>query len=163
MARKDEREAAKDAGFDAAPRPAAEELGVAFKSVMRGLRRMQGRDTHLGGTEMSHAQLQLLMELEERGELSAGELACAAELSPATVTQMLEHLAEAGDVERTRSELDRRVVVTKLTPLGRRLLTAKRGEWQRRWESALAGRTDEELRVASAVLRDLSSVFDGER
>lgn len=121
---------------------------------------MRGRDTHLGGTEMSHAQLQLLLELKERGELSAGELASAAELSPATVTQMLEHLADSGHVERTRSEQDRRVVVTRLTSEGRRLLRAKRREWQQRWEAALSARSDEELRVAAAVLRDLSAVFE---
>jgi DNA-binding MarR family transcriptional regulator len=41
----------------------------------------------------------LLIELYERGELPAGELAAAARLTPATVTQMLEHLADCGHVE----------------------------------------------------------------
>lgn len=160
---KDERSELAPVKSGPAPRLAADELGEAFKSVTRALRRLRGRDTHLGGTEMSHAQLQLLLELSEREELSAGELAAAAKLSPATVTQMLEHLAEAGHVQRTRSEEDRRVVVTKLTPMGRRLLTAKRREWQARWEAALAARTDEELRIAASVLRDLSAVFDERR
>ena len=82
--------------------------------------RMRGRDTHLGAGELSHAQCELLFELEERGELPAGELACAAQLSPATVTQMLDHLADGGHVERARLERDRRVVVSRLTPQGRR-------------------------------------------
>ena len=45
---------------------------------------MRGRDTHLAGAEISHAQFELLIELDERGELSAGELALAARISPAT-------------------------------------------------------------------------------
>jgi len=141
-------------------RAAADELSAAFKSVMRGLRRMRGRDTHLGGTEISHAQLHLLLELAERGELPAGELALLAGLSPATVTQMLEHLAEAGHVERSRSDRDRRVVVSKLTPAGGRLLAAKQRAWQRRWDEALAGSSTEDLHIAARVLRDLSAVFD---
>ena len=66
--------------------------------------RLRGRDTHLGGSELSHAQFELLIELHERGPLPAGELATAAQLTPATVTQMLDHLAASGHVERARSE-----------------------------------------------------------
>ena len=51
------------------------ELGVAFRRVFRTLSRLRGRDTHLDGSELSHAQFELLLELDERGELSAGELA----------------------------------------------------------------------------------------
>ena len=72
--------------------------------MFRSLSRLRGRDTHLGGSELSHAQFELLIELYERGELPAGELAGAARLTPATVTQMLEHLAGGGHVERARSE-----------------------------------------------------------
>ncbi len=39
---------------------------------------MRGRDTHLGGKELSNAQVELLSELYERGALPAGELAAAA-------------------------------------------------------------------------------------
>ena len=94
------------------------ELGMAFRRVFRTLSRLRGRDTHLGGSELSHAQFELLIELDERGELPAGELAIAARLAPGTVTQMLDHLADSGHVERARSETDRRVVVSRLTPRG---------------------------------------------
>src|SRR5450631_3064191 len=114
------------------------ELGLAFRRVFRTLSRIRGRDTHLGGSELSHAQFELLIELQERGELSAGELASAARMAPGTVTQMLDHLAECGHVERARSEIDRRVVVSRLSPLGRNKIEAKRAAWQSRWEQALA-------------------------
>ena len=136
------------------------ELGKAFRRTFRSLSRLRGRDTHLGTTELSHAQCELLFELEERGELSAGELACAAQLSPATVTQMLDHLAAGGHVERARLERDRRVVVTRLTPHGRREIEAKRAKWQGRWEQALADVDAEELYAATRVLTRLQAVFE---
>lgn len=137
-----------------------DELGKAFRRVFRGLNRLRGRDTHLGGSELSHAQFELLIELYERGELSAGELASAARLTPATVTQMLEHLADCGHVERARSETDRRVVVSRLTAQGRRKIEAKRAAWQGRWQAALEGVEQDELRAATRVLERLSVVFE---
>jgi DNA-binding MarR family transcriptional regulator len=136
------------------------DLGRAFRRVFRGLIRMRGRDTHLGGSELSHAQFELLIELYERGELPAGELAAAARLSPAAVTQMLDHLAAAGQVERVRSQSDRRVVVSRLTPQGRRKILAKRAIWQSRWEHALDGLSARELQAATRVLERLSAVFE---
>jgi DNA-binding MarR family transcriptional regulator len=136
------------------------ELGKAFRRTFRSLSRLRGRDTHLGAGQLSHAQCELLFELEERGELSAGELACAAQLTPATVTQMLDHLAAGGHVERARLERDRRVVVSRLTPLGRREIEAKRAKWQARWEQALADVAPEELRATTRVLTRLQAVFE---
>src|SRR5581483_10809597 len=76
------------------------DLGKAFRRVFRSLRQLRGRDTHLIGSEVSHAQMELLIELSEQGPLSVGELALAAQLTPATVTQMLDHLAASGHVQR---------------------------------------------------------------
>jgi DNA-binding MarR family transcriptional regulator len=137
-----------------------DELAKAFRQVFRTLSRLRGRDTHLGGSELSHAQFELLIELEESGELAAGELAAAARLTPATVTQMLDHLAEQGHVERVRSLTDRRVVVSRLTPDGRRRIEAKRALWQGRWEQALEGVQGRELRAATRVLECLGAVFE---
>jgi MarR family transcriptional regulator, organic hydroperoxide resistance regulator len=136
------------------------ELGKAFRHVFRALRRLRGRDTHLLGSEVSHAQMELMIELSERGPLSAGELATAAQLTPGTVTQMLDHLAESGHVQRTRAVDDRRVVVTCLTPQGEGKVQSKRAAWQGRWEQALADVDAEELGVATRVLERLRMVFE---
>jgi DNA-binding MarR family transcriptional regulator len=135
-------------------------LAKSFKRVFRTLRRLRGRDTHLTGNDVSHAQFELLIELYERGPLPAGELATAAQLTPATVTQMLDHLASSGHVERTRSDADRRIVVTCLTDLGRRKVQDKHSLWQTRWQQALSGLSSEELRVATQVLDRLGAMFD---
>jgi MarR family transcriptional regulator, organic hydroperoxide resistance regulator len=136
------------------------ELGKAFRLVFRALRRLRGRDTHLIGSEVSHAQMELMIELSEAGPLSAGELAAAAQLTPGTVTQMLDHLAECGHVERTRSDSDRRVVVTCLTPQGEEKVQDKRAAWQARWQQALADVDVEDLRTATRVLERLGIVFE---
>jgi DNA-binding MarR family transcriptional regulator len=138
----------------------ASELGLAFRRLFRTLSRMRGRDTHLGGEEISHAQFELLGELYERGELPAGELAGAARMAPGTVTQMLDHLAACGHVERARSESDRRVVVSRLTAQGRRKLEAKREAWAERWQGALEGLEAKELRAATRVLERLGTMFE---
>jgi MarR family transcriptional regulator, organic hydroperoxide resistance regulator len=140
--------------------PALTELGLAFRHVFRAVSRLRGRDTHLAGEELSHAQVELLIELDERGALAAGELATAARLTPATVTQMLDHLAESGHVERVRSDTDRRVVVSRLTDQGRAKIQAKRAVWAGRWQAALGDVSDRDLRAAARVLRRLGEMFD---
>jgi DNA-binding MarR family transcriptional regulator len=136
------------------------ELGVAFRRVFRSLSRLRGRDTHLNGSELSHAQFELLLELDERGELAAGELAAAARLTPATVTQMLAHLASSGHVDRVRSETDRRVVVSRLTSQGRLKIEAKRKAWKSRWNEVLADVADEDIQAATRVLTRLGEMFE---
>jgi DNA-binding MarR family transcriptional regulator len=140
--------------------PALTELGLAFRHVFRALNRLRGRDTHLAGGELSHAQFELLIELDERGALAAGELATAARLTPATVTQMLDHLAESGHVERLRSETDRRVVVSRLTAQGRAKILAKRAAWAGRWQAALGDVSERDLRAAARVLQRLGEMFE---
>jgi DNA-binding MarR family transcriptional regulator len=72
---------------------------------------------------------------------------------------MLDHLAACGHVVRDRSETDRRVVVSRLTPQGRRKIQARRDEWQARWEEALSDVDPEDLRAATRVLERLGEMF----
>ncbi len=136
------------------------ELGQAFRHAYRSLRSLRGRDTHLLRGELSHAQCELLAELCERGPLPVGELAGAAGLSPASVSQMLDHLEQEGQVERLRSQADRRVVVAKLTRNGRRRIETRKARWHARWEQALEGVDAEELKIASEVLERIGAVFE---
>jgi DNA-binding MarR family transcriptional regulator len=138
---------------------AVAQLGSAFKGAMAAIRRLRGRDTHRHG-ELSFAQYHLLCGLAEHDKRSAGELALAADLSPATVTQMLDGLAEMGLVERTRSERDRRVVNCSLTTRGRELLTERRAHLEQRWQTELAEFSTEDLATAAAVLDRLRALYD---
>ncbi|MDE3070504.1 MAG: MarR family transcriptional regulator [Acidobacteriota bacterium] len=137
-----------------------EALGRAFRHTMASLRHLRGRQTRLGAHELSRAQFELLVELLEHGDLQAGELAHAAQVSPATVSGMLDHLVACGHVERLRSESDRRVVVCRLTDEGRVLLEAHKALWHARWASALADIPVADLKCATAVLTRIAEMFD---
>jgi DNA-binding MarR family transcriptional regulator len=151
------------AGITAAGSPRAQaldQLGRAFKTAMAGVRRLRGRETHRPG-ELSYAQYTLLFSLADRGkEVSARDLACAADLSPPSVTQMLDHLAAVGFVARARSEVDKRVVLTSLTERGEALIAERKAQFENRWRAALAEFDDHELAVASAVLTRLGGMFE---
>lgn len=136
------------------------ELGRAFRRVWRSLGSLRGREAQLGAGALSHAQFELLHELYERGELSAGELAGAARMAPGTVTQMLEHLAQCGHVERVRCGHDRRVVLSRLTPQGRERIEVKRAAWREGWEQALEGLDCAQLRAAAEVLARLAAMVE---
>jgi DNA-binding MarR family transcriptional regulator len=136
-----------------------DELAQSFRAVTAAVRRLRGRETHRPG-ELSHAQYGLLFSLAREGEMPAGELALAADLSPASVTQMLDGLEAAGLVQRTRSERDKRVVLTSLTEHGKGLVDARRAMFEPLWRDALAEFSEQELATAGAVLDRLHDLFE---
>jgi DNA-binding MarR family transcriptional regulator len=150
--------APRQAGERSVREEAVTELGLAFRQAFRSLRSLRGRDTHRCD-EVGHAQFELLGELYARGPLHAGELAEAVGASAATVSGMLDRLCEAELVERSRSEADRRIVVVKLTRRGRRKVEARKAIWQRRWQEALEGLDEDELRTATVVLERIGGIF----
>lgn len=136
-----------------------EQLSRSFKAAMGAVRRLRGRETQRPGA-LSTAQYGLLHYLFDTPPRSARELAEAATLTPATVTQMLEGLEEAGLVERVRSQLDKRIVLTALTARGRELVEAHRAEFEPRWRAAVAEFSGDELRTAARVLDSITAFFD---
>ena len=133
----------------------------ALRSSVAGLfaaeRRLRSRDRAPG--ELSHAHIRSLRALDE-GEMTAGELARSAELNPASVTAMLDHLEDSGIVERRRSTTDRRVCHVALTDTGRELLARKTAQWQALWEERLGGYDEVELAAAERIARDIAGLFD---
>jgi DNA-binding MarR family transcriptional regulator len=137
----------------------AVELREAVQAFTAAQRRLRGRDAKAGG--LSFAQFHLMRRLAEVDESPASKLAAGADLSPASATQALDHLAELGLVERVRSATDRRVVLNRLTPAGREVFAAKRTELEQRWQEALADLSAEQLGQAAQVLRRMAEVLDG--
>jgi DNA-binding MarR family transcriptional regulator len=135
-------------------------LGSSFKRAMAAVRKLRGRETHRPGTP-SYAQYALLFALAERDGLSSGELAVAADLSPATVTGMLDSLAELELVTRSRSSSDRRIVTCSLTDAGRETVAVRRAVFEERWNEALADFDPAELATAAAVFERIATMFDG--
>ncbi|MBV9603819.1 MAG: MarR family transcriptional regulator [Solirubrobacterales bacterium] len=137
---------------------ATQEVARAFKRAMAAVRRLRGRETSRPG-ELTDAQYGLLFCLRDEAEMSVRDLACAAEVSPASVTEMLEGLTASGLVTRERSERDRRVVLTSLTESGRGLVEARRARFEPRFRAALQPFSEDELVVAAAVLERLRDLF----
>jgi DNA-binding MarR family transcriptional regulator len=134
-------------------------LAQSFKGALAAVRRLRGRETHRPGA-LSQAQYQVLFELLRAGELPAGELAAVADVSPASITQMLDRLAEAGLVQRVRSEQDRRIVVSRLSPAGRTVCEQRRAAIEPLWREMLQGFTASELRTAAAVFDRITELFE---
>ena len=138
---------------------AAQDVARSFKRAMAAVRRLRGRETHRPG-ELTDAQYGLLFCLRDQAQMSVRELAEAADLSPASVTEMLEGLTAAGLVERERSDRDRRVVLTSLTESGRGLVEERRARFEPRFRAAMESFSEDELVVAAAVLDRLRDLFE---
>jgi DNA-binding MarR family transcriptional regulator len=136
-----------------------EELRAALAHMSGAERRLRGRD-HSRPGELTFAQGRALAALGCEREMTAGQLARSADLNPATVTAMLDHLETAGIVERHRSITDRRVCNVSLTGDGWELLEQKLAAWQQRWEGKLAGVSDADIRTAARVIEQVTELYD---
>ncbi|HMJ32389.1 MAG TPA: MarR family transcriptional regulator [Baekduia sp.] len=137
-----------------------EDVRLAFIELLGAERRGRARDQKCGPGELTQTQIRALFKLDSAGESTAGDLAKAAELSPASVSAMLDHLERDGIVERSRSASDRRVVVVSLTASGRALLAEKRERWRARGREALAGVSQKDLHAAADVMRRMAAMLD---
>lgn len=70
---------------------------------------------------LTHPQYLVMLALWERAPMSAGSVAAALQLEPATLTPLLRRLEAAGLVTRTRSDTDERQLIVDVTAEGRRL------------------------------------------
>jgi len=127
-------------------------LSASERRLMR--RQRSGLET------MSPGRLHLLVHLLTEGEKTNGQLARYADLTPATITSMLDKLVEQGLVERRRDPDDRRVWWVSLTPHGIDETTAARQQWDRQFAAAFADATDAELEVARRILEKVVGVYD---
>src|SRR5215813_9179790 len=68
------------------------------------------------------AMITALAVVERQGPLTLGALAAQEQVSPPTITRLVDSLEERALVERVRDEQDRRVVRVRITTRGKRLL-----------------------------------------
>jgi len=137
-----------------------DELRGAFVELMGAERRLRGRDPHRPG-DLSHGQVRALFQLAEQEESTAGCLAKGADVSPASMTAMLDQLERDGFVTRRRSETDRRQVLVALTDAGHKRLAEKRERWNAVWQAALERHSEQELLAAVGVMRTMAGLLDG--
>jgi DNA-binding MarR family transcriptional regulator len=140
---------------------AIEDLRKALGELLGAERRLRGRDRP-GPTGLKFSEVRALIALgrEADATATAGALAKAADLNPATVTAILDSLEERGIARRSRDEHDRRCVVVSLTEEGRKVLADANARWQSRLDEAMADLPDADVAVAAGVLRRLAAVFE---
>ncbi len=143
----------------AEPTTRTDELRVALNHLLAADRRLRGRD-HSRPGELTFAQLRTIAALGREREMTAGQLAKSAELTPATVTSILDQLESANIVERRRSTEDRRVCNVALTPEGWELLERKLSVWNGLWSDRLSGFSDKEIQTAAAILHEVTGILD---
>jgi DNA-binding MarR family transcriptional regulator len=140
------------------PRPAVSRLYESLRHTSAAERRLHGNSP--GPGDLTYPKVRALAALAGEEQLTAGELARSAELRPATMTTLLDHLEDAGIVRRTRSTEDRRVSLVSLTDAGRELLQRRYLAWQQHWDRRLSGISDEDLETAARVLDEVAGLFD---
>lgn len=138
---------------------ALDALRVAFVELLGAERRLRGREGQRPG-ELSLSHYRMLTFLLDSPRLPAGRLAAAADLAPASATQMLDLLEKRGMVARERDPRDRRVVVVTLTPEGRRLTQDRRAEFRALWAEVMHDLDEEQLALGVDVLERVSRLLE---
>ena len=98
------------------------------------------------------AMITALAVVEREGPLTLGALAAHEQVSPPTITRLVDSLEERALVERVRDEQDRRVVRVRITTRGKRLLESsrtRRTEWLSRQLRELDD--DQRARISAAL------------
>ena len=142
-----------------APAGKLDEFRTAVNQLLAADRRLRGRD-HSRPGELTFAQIRTIAALGREHEMTAGQLAKSAELTPATITSILDQLEAANIVERRRSTEDRRVCNVALTPEGWELLERKLAVWNGLWAERLSGFSDKEITTAAAILHEVAGILD---
>ncbi|HEY8582174.1 MAG TPA: MarR family transcriptional regulator [Capillimicrobium sp.] len=136
-----------------------DELRSALREMLAAQRRMRGREAQRsGGLSFSqHAVLRVLIDGEVH---SAGELAREADLTPASMTKMLDGLSAAGLVGRVRDEDDRRRVAVAITDAGRAVHAEKEATIRAAYEQALGDADDAQIAAMADALRRVAAIYD---
>lgn len=132
---------------------------LALREFLAAQRRLRGREAQRHGT-LSFSQYAVLRVLFDGDEHPIGELATAADVSPASATKMIDGLERAGLVARVRDSEDRRRVGVTITREGRATLAAKDREIQAAWQRALSDADPAEIAAVATALRHVAAIYD---
>jgi DNA-binding MarR family transcriptional regulator len=134
-------------------------LRVAIRRMLGAEGRLRLRDRP-ERTELTLRQQRALICLQDKDEVTAGEIARSAGLSPATTTVMLDQLEDGGIICRRRAAGDRRRVVVTLTEHGRELVDMNRRLRADEWNERFGDFTPEELAVATRVIHHFTMMLN---
>ncbi len=115
------------------------------RSIRRIIRAVDIHSKRVGrGVGLTVPQIVVLAGIRDLGQTTSSALSAHVQLSPPTVTTILDNLEARGFVERIRSVVDRRVVHPRLTEAGGQVLEAAPPLLQSEFMVAFADLTDAE-------------------
>jgi len=135
-------------------------LRLALSRLFAADRRLRHRDQQRRDGSLTYAQVRSLVVLVQEGEVTAGRLAKAADLNPASVTAMIDQLERGGFVRRRPDTQDRRQSWISLTDEGRLRVEQKERLWRARMADLLADVTPAELAAAVKVMDLLGAMME---
>lgn len=105
-----------------------------------------------GATRYTPAQIDTLYTIATRPEWRMSDLSARLQVSAGSLTTMVNRLIDAGVVERSRSQQDRRVVIVRLNETGEALVKANRDQFMDNLKELMADLPQTEKdRLAAAV------------
>lgn len=132
---------------------------LALREFLAAQRRLRGREAQRHDT-LSFSQYAVLRVLVDGDEHPIGELAAAADVSPASATKMIDGLERSGLVARVRDVEDRRRVGVTITDDGRAALAGKDREIQVAWERVLLDAEQDEITAIATALRHVAAIYE---
>ncbi|WP_027020073.1 MarR family winged helix-turn-helix transcriptional regulator [Corynebacterium sputi] len=111
-------------------------------------------------SQLSRAQLSIMMTLDNLGPCRINQLAQAEAIRMPTASNAVHHLEDAGMVERVRDTSDRRGVRVELTAKGREELERVTKERDEQMAEMLRPLSQEQLEVADTVSPVLKHILD---
>lgn len=112
---------------------------------------------------LTPSQAVALQFIKQRGETTPTEIAAHASLKQATVTALLDRLAERGLIRRCRDEKDKRRILVRLTGAGEEALAASPDALQQLFEQRFARLPDWEQASIIAALEKVAALMGAER
>lgn len=111
-------------------------------------------------SQLSRAQLSIMMTLDALGPCRINQLADAEAIRMPTASNAVHHLETAGMVERVRDNQDRRGVRVELTAKGREELHRVSNERDQQMAEMFANLTQEELEYSAHLEAVLTNILD---
>jgi DNA-binding MarR family transcriptional regulator len=135
------------------------ELQHAVYTLMAAQRRLNWRAKRSGGS-IAPDRLRVLMVLEVEGEATHSQLVRETELTPATISVMVDELVGGGLVQRRRDASDGRVWWITLTDDGRAVTARHREAWVRTFADAFGATPDADLGTAVEVIDRVTEILE---
>ncbi len=128
------------------------EVRITTLRLARRLRQEKADD------ELSVSQTGVLIHLDHNGTQTPAALSASEQVSPPSMNRTLNTLQKAGYIERTPSEVDRRMVIVSLTDAGRNIVLEtrrRRDAWLDRRLETLTAPERKLLEQAATIIRKL--------